>query len=712
MNSTNNGLGKVKFPLIIVALLLIVLTSAVLFGVRTFSLRYEGTKEETLSETKKEKKFQKKKKKKVEKDGTLTEISSLGDTAPASNLLGNCYVITDGTKIFFKNQYDGSEIYSYSGSGSVGSLNRISSHTAGQMYYYKDYIYYTDWIDDKNVPGSVAIYRAKADGSAEEMLMPFDTDSFYLILEALADGKLYFTFNKEAADGKSIYQMDLETLNVQLLYTIPVDMSTEFSLVNATKNGLYFKDKEGLKKLNLENKEIELVIKGFDAMYYTIYKGYVYYTQSKKGKYDKNIVRRVFLDGSDDELIYTAKESWIYDITVCVLNDKLFILTDSEPDTSDPQSNIYACELDGSKFGIISDKANLFGMTDNAIYYGFSDESKITETNTVCKRFEATRSAPTYKRDVSGEGKISDEYLFLDPEALNKAWVTCKNYTNFYNPQSQGLYKIDYLYYDENGELYKNSWKNIDGKDYYFGEDGRMYSQEFTPDGYFVGVDGTVSNFIAPFKFVYSEYPNAGMHISTDKYNEDNTEGFYKGDKTSTVIDRGQVYELTNTNIFATTSFSEEEAAQMEAGYSMYIKGNSLFCTVTGKEEYNEDFQGECIGLKQSKFPDIEFKLVKNAESGRYVLKVKRGIDSKVIPLSFMIYSGSVYVMKDAKLDIYKADALSEPPVETTFADYNTSFREVIAESGENPDEFYFKGNIVYFDGNNTYSITKLNMYN
>ena len=68
--------------------------------------------------------------------------------------------------------------------------------------------------------------------------------------------------------------------------------------------------------------------------------------------------------------------------------------------------------------------------------------------------------------------------------------------------------------------------------------------------------------------------------------------------------------------------------------------------------------------------------------------------------------------MKDAKLDIYKADALSEPPVETTFADYNTSFREVIAESGENPDEFYFKGNIVYFDGNNTYSITKLNMYN
>ena len=139
--------------------------------------------------------------------------------------------------------------------------------------------------------------------------MPFDTDSFYLILEVLADGKLYFTSNKEAADGKSIYQMDLETLNVQLLYTIPVDMSTEFSLVNATKNGLYFKDKEGLKKLNLVNKKVELVIKVFDARYSTIEIGYVYDTQSKEGKYDKNIVRRVFLDGSDDELIYTAKES-------------------------------------------------------------------------------------------------------------------------------------------------------------------------------------------------------------------------------------------------------------------------------------------------------------------------------------------------------------------------------------------------------------------
>ena len=129
------------------------------------------------------------------------------------------------------------------------------------MYYYKDYIYYSASVDDKNVPGSVAIYRAKADGSSEEMLMPFDTDTYYLVLDALYDGKLYFTFNKEAADGKSIYQMDLETLDVQLLYSIPADIATDFPLVNVTNDGLYFHDKEGLKKLNPESKEAELVIK-------------------------------------------------------------------------------------------------------------------------------------------------------------------------------------------------------------------------------------------------------------------------------------------------------------------------------------------------------------------------------------------------------------------------------------------------------------------
>ena len=35
-----------------------------------------------------------------------------------------------------------------------------------------------------------------------------------------------------------------------------------------------------------------------------------------------------------------------------------------------------------------------------------------------------------------------------------------------------------------------NTWKEIDGKQYYFGSDGYMLSNTYTPDGYFVGLDG------------------------------------------------------------------------------------------------------------------------------------------------------------------------------------------------------------------------------
>ena len=78
-----------------------------------------------------------------------------------------------------------------------------------------------------------------------------------------------------------------------------------------------------------------------------------------------------------------------------------------------------------------------------------------------------------------------------------------------------------------------------------------------------------------------------------------------------------------------------------------------------------------------------------------------------------MIYSGSLYVTKDAKLDIYKTDNPNEAPVETTFGDYHNSFRETFAQNGQNPDEFYFTGNIIYYDTvKGTYAISKVEMYN
>lgn len=59
-----------------------------------------------------------------------------------------------------------------------------------------------------------------------------------------------------------------------------------------------------------------------------------------------------------------------------------------------------------------------------------------------------------------------------------------------------------WFYYDENGELIKDCWKNINGKDYYFWSDGRMASDEFIKSAdydtnsklYYVGVSGEWDN--------------------------------------------------------------------------------------------------------------------------------------------------------------------------------------------------------------------------
>lgn len=46
-------------------------------------------------------------------------------------------------------------------------------------------------------------------------------------------------------------------------------------------------------------------------------------------------------------------------------------------------------------------------------------------------------------------------------------------------------------YQEYDGSYPSNTWKEIEGKQYYFGSDGYMLSNTTTPDGYKVGADGS-----------------------------------------------------------------------------------------------------------------------------------------------------------------------------------------------------------------------------
>lgn len=706
MGNPDNKPNNSKLRILIT---LAILVAAIMTGVIFFSIGFFSPKNHTNMEETSEKKSKNKKSSKKDKDeddaSFLSKISSLCDTAPASNFISDSYVVTDGKDIYFKNQYNDHEIYSYSNIKKGKDIKPIGKRQPSQMYYYKGYIYYTSTVSDRDVPGSIAVYRADVTTGEEEMLKSFESDTFYIIPDTLYDGQLYFSIKQDNASDKLLYRMNLDTQELELLHTIPAETDSMYTMINVTSEGIYFKDKEGLKKLDPKSKEVELVIGDFDANYYTIYKGYVYYTRSLKGGYSENVVRRVFLDGSDDSTIYTASDSWVYDVEAMVLNDKLFILSKSAPNIPDSYGNIHSCDLDGDNVDTISDNANLIGITDTAVYYGYNDRSAVSETNTAAAKLERIRSMPIYTRKVSNNGDISKEQVFLDPVSLNKGWVTFKTPTNYYNAENHGFYTLNSIYYDNNGELYKNSWKNIDGKDYYFAEDGRMYKQEYTPDGKFVGAEGTVTDFVAPFAFIYFHYPDSGIAVKTDKNKDDNASVFYKGNKISHVTDRGDVYEITNSNLFATSTFSDEEVKALKSGDSLYITEQTILYTVTGDEGYNEEFGGECVGLSQSKYPGVEFKLVKREGSDRYILRVK-GMDSKVTDLLFIAYSGSTYISKNAKLNIYKSDSPDEAPVNTTFSDY-------LATLEDSSGEFYFNGNMVSYDVfYNSFAIYELDMYN
>ena len=45
-------------------------------------------------------------------------------------------------------------------------------------------------------------------------------------------------------------------------------------------------------------------------------------------------------------------------------------------------------------------------------------------------------------------------------------------------------------WYEEDGNYITSSWKEIEGKQYYFGADGYMLVNTTTPDGYKIGADG------------------------------------------------------------------------------------------------------------------------------------------------------------------------------------------------------------------------------
>lgn len=132
-------------------------------------------------------------------------------------------------------------------------------------------------------------------------------------------------------------------------------------------------------------------------------------------------------------------------------------------------------------------------------------------------------------RTVSGYQKINnEEYCFNKQGSLDKTagWVQdTEGYWHFWNGEGEYLKeewidseKGNKYYFDENGIMLAGAWKEIEGKWYYFRDNGKLATNVFIGD-YFVGEDGTWDpNVIAPhWELIDNEwyyYQNGGYVTS------------------------------------------------------------------------------------------------------------------------------------------------------------------------------------------------------
>lgn len=109
-----------------------------------------------------------------------------------------------------------------------------------------------------------------------------------------------------------------------------------------------------------------------------------------------------------------------------------------------------------------------------------------------------------YSTSINKESKYADEVI---PAYGTKQFAE-NRVTAGWKEDSAGWW-----YDNGDGTYPKNQWKEIEGKQYYFGEDGYMYQSQYTPDGYWVDENGV---------WIESE-----PQINPDEVEKRNTLGWY-----------------------------------------------------------------------------------------------------------------------------------------------------------------------------------------
>jgi len=115
------------------------------------------------------------------------------------------------------------------------------------------------------------------------------------------------------------------------------------------------------------------------------------------------------------------------------------------------------------------------------------------------KQWRAYTTAITTKTTTVGWGQDGTGWYYYTDTVGNyykDSWQLIEN--EYYSFDTQGYARQSvfiqdggyYYYLKDDCKMARNEWVTVDGKSYYFGDQGGMYTNSYTPDGYYVGSDG------------------------------------------------------------------------------------------------------------------------------------------------------------------------------------------------------------------------------
>lgn len=221
---------------------------------------------------------------------------------------------------------------------SDGSYQKINTSYCFNMFFYKDFLYYTKEVSD----GKYAVYRSNLDGTNETKVI----DSSYVSI--IYENKLYYLLEDV------IYQAEPDGNNSKVVLNDKVD---EF-IIGQGKI-IYLDTDNNIKYADITGTNINTVRAASSTKAYKInsYKDTVYYINysdtylSDRRAYPYSIYS-IKLNGTEDKKIYDGV-SWGYYVNI--VRDKVYVLD-------------YAQDLTINKFVAITSNMNLDGSNVTRLY--------------------------------------------------------------------------------------------------------------------------------------------------------------------------------------------------------------------------------------------------------------------------------------------------------------------------------------------------------